>query len=254
MYKFERNPKRSEAETYSDMLGNNTWSPNTEFYMSSCDAERIMNENFFSPEVSQFIKDEQLFVRKLFLQEQYDCIIEVGCHSGQNSSWLSSLCSRYIGVDINAAAIEVAKITKEIPGKAEFFCAPVEKLISLLVPEEKYPRRKVVLFPFNLFGNFIKIERLLETLDMVGLDVAMSNFNTKSATTIGRYNYYVNCFGEQTIRVYDAEQGVLFKAGQCFQSIAFNPLYLSKVVHEISGYHGVIMPFSAYGDFFLLTK
>lgn len=229
-------------------------SPNQDFYMSSGDSERIMNHACFSPEVAQFLKDEQMCLQKIFVQEQYECIIEVGCHSGHNARWLSELCSNYIGVDINAAAIERAKNTLQVPGKVEFVCTPVEELISLLHPEKKYPLRKVLLFPFNLFGNFINVEKLLTTLDIRGVDVAMSNFNTKSSTTIGRYNYYVNCFGASGIRVYDAEQGVLFKAGQCFQSIAYNSDYLSKVIHDISEYHGIIMPFSIYGDLFLLTK
>ena len=228
-------------------------SPNGNFYMSSDDSERIMNPECFSDEVTQFLSDEKIYLRKIFAQEQYDCIVEVGCHAGHNSSWLSELCTHYVGVDINEAAIAHANQTRRIPGKTEFFCTAVEDLIPLL-SGGKYPQRKVVLFPFNLFGNFIDVERLLKTLDIKGVDVAMSNFNTKSATTLGRYKYYVNCFGKSAIRVYDAEQGVLFKAGQCFQSIAFNPDYLTKVIHEISGFHGILMPFSIYGDLFVLTK
>jgi hypothetical protein len=227
-------------------------SPNGDFYISFSDSERIMNPACFSPEIVQFLHDEKIFLRKVFLQEKYECIIEVGCHAGHNASWLSELCEHYVGVDINAEAIDHAN--KQASGKIEFFCTPVEKIIPLLEPDGRYPRRKVVLFPFNLFGNFINIEELIEMLDIAGVDLAMSNFNVKSATTIGRYNYYGNCFGESAIRVYDAEQGVLFKAGQCFQSIAYNQDYLTKIIHETSKFHGILMPFSIYGDLFLLTK
>jgi hypothetical protein len=228
-------------------------SPNGDFYMSSQDSERIMNPDCFSEEVMQFLRDEKSYLRNIFVQEQYDCIVEVGCHAGHNSSWLSELCTHYIGVDINEAAISHANQKRRIAGKVEFFCEPVENLISLL-SEGNYPERKVVLFPFNLFGNFIDVERLLKTLDIKGVDLVMSNFNTMSATTLGRYKYYVNCFGKSVIRVYDAEQGVLFKAGQCFQSIAFDSNYLTKIIHEVSSYHGILMPFSIYGDLFILTK
>lgn len=228
--------------------------PNNEFYMSIDKSDRIMNSSSFSPEICQFLRDEKNHLGNLFQQEQYECIIEVGCHSGHNAGWLSALCYRYIGLDINKAAIDLARRTNYLPGKIDFFCASVENLKPLLAPDDLYPQRKIVLFPFNLFGNFVNVEELIETLDMMGVDLAMSNFNTRSATTIGRYNYYINCFDKSSIRVYDAEQGVLFKAGQSFRSIAYNSDYLAKLVHDISRYHGVITPFSAFGDLFLLTS
>lgn len=228
--------------------------PNSDFYKHAVDSEKIMDPNCFSTEVRQFLEDEKNHLSKLFLKEQYECIIEVGCHIGHNAHWLSEFCTQYIGVDINNEAIELAKKSKQIPGKIEFFCTAVEDLNFLLLPDGKYPKRKVVLFPFNLFGNFINVEELIAMFDMTGVDIAMSNFNTRAATTIGRYDYYANCFGRSTVRVYDAEQGILFKAGQRFQSIAHNPDYLTKVIHEISKYHGILMPFSPYGDLFLLTN
>lgn len=228
--------------------------PNNDFYMSFGDSDRIMDPSCFSPEIAQFLQDEKNHLSKVFLQEQYECIIEVGCHAGHNADWLSALCTQYIGVDINKDAIELAQQTKHLPGKIDFFCTSVENLKPLMLPDGKYPQRKIVLFPFNLFGNFINVEELIEMLDMTGVDLAMSNFNTRSATTIGRYNYYINCFGKASIRVYDAEQGVLFKAGQKFRSIAYNPEYLTKLVHDISRYHGIITPFSTFGDLFLLTN
>jgi hypothetical protein len=229
-------------------------SPNDEFYMSVGDSERIMNPAYFSKEVAQFIEDERVFLQQFFARENYECIIEVGCHTGGNSAWLSELCRHYIGVDINAPAIERAKAASAGKPNIEFVCTPAENLGALLLSKYERPQRQVVLFPFNLFGNFLRIERLLQTLDVTGLDVAVSNFNTKSATTIGRYIYYANCFSQASVRVYDAERGVLFKAGQRFQSIAFNRSYLSEVIREISDYHGVSMPFSIYGELLVLTR
>lgn len=224
--------------------------------MSSTEADRIMDTYCFSTEIAQFLLDEKNYLTQVFLQENYDCIIEVGCSRGHNAHWLSKLCRRYVGVDINKDAISDAKTTYIGAEGIEFHCTPVENLISVLKPDEDRLRRRVVLFPFNLFGNFVNITGLLSALENSSLDVdlAMSNFNTKSCTTIGRYKYYVNCFGDSPIRVYDAEQGVLFKAGQSFQSIAYNPEYLTKVIHGISSYHGIIVPFSVYGDLFLLSK
>lgn len=228
--------------------------PNSDFYKHAVNSERIMDQNYFSMEVRQFLEDEKNHLIKLFPKEQYDCIIEVGCHVGHNAHWLSELCTQYIGVDINKKSIELARKSKQIPGKIEFFCTAVEDMNFLLRADGKYPKHKVVLFPFNLFGNFINVEELIAMFDMTGVDIAMSNFNTRSATTIGRYDYYANCFGRSTVRVYDAEQGILFKAGQRFQSIAHNPDYLTKIIHEISKYHGILMPFSPYGYLFLLTN
>ena len=230
-----------------------TTHPNSYFYKNVLDSEKIMDPTCFSTEIRQFLDDEKNHLTKLFLKEQYECIIEVGCHNDQNAQWLSKLCAQYVGIDINKTAIDLAK-RNQIPGKIEFFCTAVEDLNFLLLSDGEYPKRKVVLFPFNLFGNFINIEKLIAMFDMTGADIAMSNFNTKAATTVGRYDYYANCFGRSTVRVYDAEQGVLFKAGQQFQSIAHSPDYLNKVIHDISKYHGILMPFSFYGDLFLLTN
>jgi SAM-dependent methyltransferase len=223
-------------------------------YMSFRYSERIMNPDCFSPEIEHFLHDERVHLSEVLSREEYECIIEVGCHAGHNADWLSALCSQYVGIDINGAAIDQANRERRRPGKVDFFCTSVEKLPSLALPEGRYPSRKLVLFPFNLFGNFVNVEGLIEVLDMADVDLAMSNFNTRAITTIGRYNYYVNCFGKSSIRVYDAEQGVLFKAGQTFRSIAYKPEYLTKLIHDISRYHGIITPFSTYGDLFLLTK
>lgn len=213
-----------------------------------------MDQKCFSTEVHHFLHDEKNHLIKLFSKESYDCIIEVGCHVGHNANWLSELCTQYIGIDINKKAIELARKNKELPGKIEFFCTAIEDMGFLLTTGGENLTRKLVLFPFNLFGNFINVEELIAMFDMTGVDIAMSNFNTKSATTIGRYDYYANCFGRSTVRVYDAEQGILFKAGQRFQSIAHNTDYLTKVIHDISKYHGILMPFSPYGDMLLLTN
>lgn len=110
-----------------------------------------MNPNCFSAEVRQFLEDERNFLAKLFRKEQYECIIEVGCHIGHNAHWLSQLCTQYIGVDINKEAIELARKSKQIPGKIEFFCAAVEDLNFLLLSDEKYPKKEGCTLPLQSF-------------------------------------------------------------------------------------------------------
>lgn len=227
--------------------------PNNDFYAAFEDAVKIMEPGSFSPEVELFLADEKICLTKLFHVEQYDCIIEVGCHSGRNAGWLSSLCHRYIGIDINESAIRSAKNAHASNARIEFVCGPVEHVISSILDENLCKRRIVVLFPFNLFGNFVNVDELISSFSLTGADLAMSNFNTRSATTLGRYNYYSNCFPRSQIRVYDAEQGVLFKAGNHFRSIAYDANYLRKLIRDRSNYHGVVMPFSTHGDLFLLT-
>ena len=227
---------------------------NGEFYMSFHDSEKIMNPSSFSNEVREFLRDERVSLGTMFLREAYDCIVEVGCHDGHNASWLAQLCSRYIGVDINEYAIRRAKQRSDNPENGDFFYAPIERVMSLVQSSDSAGARTAVLFPFNHFGNFVDIVGLIQLLDLRGVDLVMANFNNKAPTTIGRYLYYVNCFGSEGIRVYEAEQGVLFRAGQKFQSIAYNPDYLSSVIHKISSYHGILTPFSRYGYLFILTK
>jgi SAM-dependent methyltransferase len=227
-------------------------SPNQPFYARATSAREIMNPQCFSREISQFLRDEREFLSKLLAEERYDRIVELGCHAGHNTSWLAERCGSYLGVDVDSGAIERAK--RECGGRenVEFVCASVER--SLMTLNHEHFERSLVLFPFNLFGNFSSVERLLDGLNRSGVDVAMSNFNTKSATTVGRYKYYVRCFGAASLRVYDAEQGVLFKAGNVFRSIAFSSEYLSNVIRRKSDFHSVALPFSIYGDLFILTK
>jgi ubiquinone/menaquinone biosynthesis C-methylase UbiE len=227
---------------------------NGEFYMSFHDSEKIMNPSSFSSEVREFLRDERISLGTMFVDEGYDCIVEVGCHDGHNAPWLAQLCGRYVGVDINEFAIRRAKQRDGNPNNADFFHAPVERVMSLLQSSDSAKTRTAVLFPFNLFGNFIDVVGLITRLDLRGVDLIMANFNDKAPTTIGRYLYYVNCFGSEGIRVYEAEQGVLFRAGQKFQSIAYKPDYLSSVIRKISNYHGILTPFSRYGYLFILTK
>lgn len=229
-------------------------SSNKEFYMSSSDKDKIMSPLSFSKEIREFLNDEEKHLRKMFFEEKYDCIIEVGCHAGHNSEWISEYCKQYIGIDINTAAIDYAKNKHIKSTNIEFICQPAEELIKMIKDTEDNTPRKLVLFPFNLFGNFVNVVDILAMLDEAGVDVAISNLGTSSATTMGRYNYYNNCFTESSIRVYDAEQGVLFKAGQDFQSIAYDIKYLQKLLHTMSDYHSVLTPFSLYGYLFTLTK
>ena len=227
---------------------------NNDFYLKFDDADRIMDPSYFPPEIVQFLHDEKVHLTRILAQEKYDCIVEVGCHSGHNAEWLAELCEHYVGIDINLVAIERALGARGQPGRIDFFCESVENLQQLLGSERKYFKRKLVLFPFNLFGNFTNNEELIGLLDMSGVDLAMSNFNVLAATTVGRYKYYSNCFGLERVRVYDAEQGVLFKVGNHFRSIAYRTTYLTKLVSDISRYHGVITPFSAYGNLILLSN
>ena len=257
MYGSEARPDSRTAETRPGGVDpEGALFPNSEFYATSGDANRIMDPTCFSPEIAQFIGDEQRFVENFLAHERYECVVEVGCHAGRNCCWLSRLCGTYVGIDIDPRAIERARAEHQAPGKVEFFCATAESLLSNVLTQENHPhpRYTAVLYPFNLFGNFIGVKQLLRTLDAMNVDVALSNFNTKSATTIGRYKYYANCFDKATIRVFDGEQGVLFKAGRHFQSIAYNRSYLSEIIRATSRYHGTIMSFSIYGDLCLLTR
>lgn len=254
MTSFNANTSLMQNKNDTQSSGQKLLSPNIDFYMSSIDKDRIMNPISFSAEVRQFLIDEEVYLRKMFKEENYGCIIEVGCHTGHNALWISEYCEKFIGVDVNKSAIEYAKKQHIDNKNIEFICSPIENLMAVLNENSLYPKRKLVLFPFNLFGNFINIENLLAKFDEVGVDVALSNFNTCSSTTIGRYNYYLNCFRDSKIRVFDAEQGVLFKAGQQFQSIAYDLKYLQKVIHDMSDYHGVIIPFSIHGYLMTLTK
>ena len=228
--------------------------PNNDFYMSETEENKIMDPGCFSPEISQFLSEEKSYLSSYFNQESYDCIVEVGCHAGHNTEWLSSLCDYYIGIDVNENAIAQANRTFQFRKNIEFRCASVEALRPMLLTNVSRKKRLIVLFPFNLFGNFINITKLIEMLDVSGVDLAMCNFNTKAATTIGRYKYYLNCFKGVGIRVFDAEQGVLFKAGQNFRSIAFNREYLTRKIQEVSEFHGIVTSFSVFGDLYLLTK
>ncbi len=241
-----------EAESACD-LPRISSAPNNDFYAESEDSGKIMAAASFPPEIAQFLDDERKCLAKVFREEQYECIIEVGCHAGHNAGWLSALCEEYVGIDINESAIRTAMAQYAGVMGISFICGPVEHVISVILNEKLSPRRAVVLFPFNLFGNFVNVEELIKSFNASGVDLAMSNFNTRSATTLGRYNYYSNCFGRSQIRVYDAEQGVLFKAGLNFRSIAYKSDYLTKLMHDISSYHGILLPFSAYGELFLLT-
>ncbi len=229
---------------------------NSDFYMTRSDADKIMDPHYWSEEIAHFIEDEKTFLKRMLDSERYDCIVEVGCHQGQNAHWLSTFCDRYVGIDLNQVAIQGAQAQHTGSKNIAFHAGNAETIIHQLGhdPTLATMPRKLVLFPFNLAGNFINLHALLATLDRHGFDLVLSSFNDKSKTTVGRYRYYENIFGGPTVRVWDAEQGVLFRAGQVFQSIAFSTRYLSKIMKEAARFHGVISPFSTYGNIFLFTK
>jgi len=229
--------------------------PNQDFYRHFDGSDKIMNPENYPKQIEQFLMQEKTCLESVFRQNSYDCIVEVGCHEGSNSAWIREFCSQYYGIDVNSEAISRAVRLSRADASVKFLCTPAESFIPDLRPSLEGFKKKAVFLPFNIVGNFINPAGLLKNFFDANFDIVISVFNAKAETAVGRYLYYQRCFGsDEEIEVHETGEGVLFKIGDVFQSMAYSSEKLRTIVECISGDNFSCNYQTRYGALHVISK
>lgn len=229
--------------------------PNQDFYRLFDGSDKIMNPKNYPKQIEQFLAQERDCLESVFKQKSYDCIVEIGCHDGSNSIWIRDFCSQYYGIDVNSEAISRAIQFRYAENNVQFQCIPAENFVHHLRSSLQKFQRKAVFLPFNIVGNFINPTGLLKSFSDANFDIVISVFNTKVETAIGRYLYYQSCFGtEEKIEVHETEEGILFKIGSMFQSMAYSSEKFRTIVDDMSGCGLVCNYQTKYGELHVISK
>lgn len=228
--------------------------PNQFFYSERGGSDTIMNPQHYSDQVEFFLEQERECLESLLRCRNYKCVVEIGCHDGRNSKWLSDLCDRYAGIDLNESAISRANYLNNNTDRVRFYCRKADD--SNFIDEYKsLSGNKIIYLPFNIVGNFVDPRSLIENYLASGFDVVMSLFNNNIETTLGRYLYYRKCFGsESVIEISESHGGVLFVVNKSFRSMAFSRNAIDEYFSGISESCNIELHSKSYGNIILIRK
>ncbi|WP_460505705.1 methyltransferase domain-containing protein [Hydrogenophaga soli] len=233
----------------------NTLFPNQEFYRLLDGANRIMNPKNYPKQIEQFLMQEKGGLESIFRRISYDCIVEIGCFDGSNSTWVRDFCIQYYGIDVNSEAISRAARLGRADANVKFLCISAENFVPVLRSSLEGFKRKAVFLPFNIVGNFINPAGILKNFFDANFDIVMSVFNTKSETVVGRHLYYQRCFGtEEEIEVHETGDGILFRVGDVFQSMAYSSEKLRSIVEYVGVGNFSCNHHTKYGELHVISK
>lgn len=193
-----------------------------DFYRA-CGASAIMRAANFPNDLLSFLQLESLIILQVITEQKCDLLIELGCYDGRALEIAKLAGIRYLGVDINAQAIETLEhriIHEGLNGYAKSILADINDVTEWGASVEGKTPLYVV--PFNLLGNLSDPHSLLQILNQRNSHGVLSVFNSNSWTTEVRRNYYTSC-GIKLVGTDDAPfGGVRFRGHDGFVSQSFS--------------------------------
>ena len=212
---------------------------NALWFYSNDDGLEILNDLNYTKELKEFLKyEKELFTTCIKKVQNYSILIEVGCGIGENLDIATSNKLNYIGLDFSANKIikfrkKLETIINQTVDKSLQLTAKCLNVMDFLDKEyiEKLPQdgNKVIIFPFNVFGNIAPISLLLSKLKTHNMDFLISIYKNDPKTVIMRKEYYKNC-GYKKIEMYEDEFGSSFQSSEGLYTIAYNEVYLSNLI------------------------
>lgn len=223
------------------------------FYFYSGElGEEILNPTNFTPEINAFLKaEQQILLHQLNLdRSKYDALLEVGCANARNIHLSLPTKLHYFGIDFMDSAIKIGR--QEINRNN---WAGTLKCLSLLdlnaqttpVPDKM---RTICLLPFNLFGNVLAPDVVINNLSLLNYNLLLSTYSPKRKHSIAQY--YHSC-GLKEIKMIDRAHGVLFKGSHGFKSMLYNPSYIKELAGQ-AGFYIDTYEFSTLGILYYFKK
>jgi len=218
------------------------------FYESGL-GDRLIDPLFFPESIKDFLDSEQQLLESL--KRSIDLLIEVGCMQGRYLEWAIEHKKHYLGLDvvrryINNGIQRVNNLGSSICNY-KFVLGGAEKIASLVKPKdwEVKPKRCLLLFPFNSFGNIPDPKPTVRSLAKSNLPFLISSYQTSKKATACRERYYRNC-GYRKLRMVKNKNSVCFVSPDGLHSIAYHPRYLQDLFMT-NGIRAKAIPFSRMG-------
>ncbi|MFF7371118.1 class I SAM-dependent methyltransferase [Streptomyces tricolor] len=185
-------------------------------------ASAIMRAAHFPDGLLSFLQMESLTVHQA--ASRYGCttLVELGCYDGRSLEVARAAGTDYLGIDVNAAAVErvCRRIADEgLHGRARAVVGDAMRCADWL--GELDGGRPLLLLPFNLLGNFPSPRELLTGLKEAGGVAVLSVFHAFETATDLRRDYYTACGISPLEEQPGPYGGVVFRSGDAFQSQSF---------------------------------
>lgn len=193
-------------------------------------ASVIMRAAHFPDEMLPFFQMESLAVLEALSRYGCSTLVELGCYDGRSLEVARAAGVDYLGIDINAAAVERVRHRIDEEGLGDRARAQVGDAMQCADWIGSVTGgRPLLLLPFNLLGNFPSPELLLKGIKQAGGVAVLSVFTASAAATDLRRDYYTACEIAPLREFQDVDGGVVFRSGNTFQSRSFTPHALAEL-------------------------
>ena len=212
-----------------------------DFY-SNATGWNMFDGRYLTQPVSEFISAEHVFIDELFKTcSKYKGIIEIGCGYGRFMNWASSNEVDYDGLDLVPWLVDIGILRQQKlgellhPGRYRVHNLPAEDMGKVL-GASSYSRKpnKLIIFPFNCFGNIANLKEVMKALAESGQDVLISTYRTDPETSALRKAYYRKC-GFTQVEIQRTSNGILLTSAEGLHAIAYDEWYL-RLLFEEYGY------------------
>ncbi len=202
--------------------------PVGDFYANG-QGDRLVDPECYPEEIKIFLEEE---LRQLVhLRESFDLLVEVGCMDGRHLTTAIEAGQSYLGLDPVSRYIARGRqgvAERLLPEERYRFIEGNAEAVHQLVKPKEFgvsPRRTLLFFPFNSFGNMEHPEAVIYSLGMARLPFLISSYQTNSQASDCRLEYYSRC-GFSRLEHHRDEFGVLVTSPDGLHTVAYHPEYL----------------------------
>lgn len=203
-----------------------------------------------TPEVAEFLHVERQLTEKVLDDFGYRGVVEVGCADG--SLLMPAVRGRgldYLGVDLAAGAVALARraLADLAPhGGRQHHAAVIEgdvRDLPALAGDRLPAAPRLIAFPFNVLAGIPHAPEALRAADACAGDILVLTYQTTTAATGVRRDYYRACGFDGRFR--RDQRGVHFTAGLFTSSVYHENVIVGWL--EALGYQVDVAPFAAVG-------
>jgi len=224
--------------------------PKALWFYSNNGGDQILNTQNYPPTIQEFLKNEADSLDQLIKNssQKYNMLIEVGCGNTVNLPLAKKHNLQYLGLEVSPTAVRIVQ-ERIRRNRAQYENADIECINILNIKKSDLhltmDDKPLLFLPFNLFGNVAPIAMLLARFRKLGIDVAISIYNTDTATSDMRKTYYTNC-GYNFLSEKKHETGTYFFSNEGLYTVAYDHTYLTDLFHAF-GFETSLINSGSYG-------
>ena len=174
-------------------------------------AERLVAEGGRTPAIERYLAQDQAAVARLAAGKRL--LVDVGCSAGRYLDLAIGLGIGYLGVDISANLIAEGRLRVErhgiSPDRYRFVPGDAGRLSRVLTEAglDMPSRDTIVIFGFSALSALDDLDSVARSLRRLGLPFAATLYETTTAATAMRLDYYRHC-GLEPVTIEHDNRGV----------------------------------------------